>query len=76
MNLEGKSLCDWYTGIIGEKGALPKGMSVAHAAFSVAAYIGGGPIIFVGQDHEKLIFSDSDLDSDDKLHMEESEEDY
>jgi small nuclear ribonucleoprotein (snRNP)-like protein len=38
--------------------------------------IRGASIIFVGQDHEKLIFSDSDLDSDDKLHKEESEEDY
>jgi hypothetical protein len=50
MNLPGKALCDWITEKTGDKGQIPKGLSVSHAAFSIALAMHAGPIIFVGQD--------------------------
>lgn len=50
MNLPGKALCDWITQKIGDKGGIPKGLSVSHAALSIALAMRSAPIIFVGQD--------------------------
>ena len=50
INLPGKGLCDWTTSVIGDKGGLEKGLSVAHTAFFTAEYMGCSPIIFIGQD--------------------------
>ncbi|MBU1862406.1 MAG: DUF115 domain-containing protein, partial [Candidatus Omnitrophica bacterium] len=50
INLPGKSLCDWITALIGDKGKMEKGLSVSHTAFLLALQMGGNPIIFIGQD--------------------------
>lgn len=40
----------WVNSFCGNKGVLPKGMSVAHCAFSGALAMGCDPVIFIGQD--------------------------
>ncbi|MBN2144849.1 MAG: motility associated factor glycosyltransferase family protein [Candidatus Aureabacteria bacterium] len=48
--IEGNSLCGWSRPFLGDYGVLPKGLSVAHTAFSAALYMGSEPVIFLGQD--------------------------
>ncbi|MFC2076566.1 6-hydroxymethylpterin diphosphokinase MptE-like protein [candidate division KSB1 bacterium] len=50
IDLEGKPVLKWARNYAGHKGLLPKGLSVAHTAFSLALEMGCEPIIFVGQD--------------------------
>lgn len=50
INLKSKSLCEWLQTVIGDKGTLEKGLSVAHTAFSLCLYFGCAPIVFLGQD--------------------------
>ncbi|OVE74092.1 hypothetical protein BVX93_00505 [bacterium B13(2017)] len=49
-DIEGKAILEWVREFIGDYGILPKGISVAHTAFSAAFFCGADPIIFVGQD--------------------------
>ncbi len=50
INIPNKSLCEWITKIIGDKGRLEKGLSVSHTAFLLALSMKANPIIFLGQD--------------------------
>ncbi len=50
MNLPGKSICEWFAGVLGDFGTIEKGLSVAHAAFLLGLYMGCDPIVLIGQD--------------------------
>ncbi|MGE5418061.1 MAG: motility associated factor glycosyltransferase family protein [Acidobacteriota bacterium] len=43
-------LSRWVNDLIGDKGTISAGISVANMAFSVAQYMGANPIVFIGQD--------------------------
>ncbi|TDX58912.1 motility associated factor glycosyltransferase family protein [Orenia marismortui] len=71
----------WIERYTGQKGRVFEGGSVSHAAFGLAYFLGGDPIVFVGQD---LAFSDqksthatgSELEEDFKTHMKHSQRDF
>jgi len=50
ISLPGKSLCDWLSVNVENKGDMDKGLSVAHTAFLLALRLGLTPVGFVGQD--------------------------
>ncbi len=50
ISLPGKSLCDWLSDNVENKGEMDKGLSVAHTAFLLALRLGLTPVGFVGQD--------------------------
>ena len=50
MNLPMKSICEWFSNVLGDFGSIEKGLSVAHAAFLLAFYMGCDPVVFTGQD--------------------------
>lgn len=50
ISLPGKSLCDWLSANVEDKGSMEKGLSVAHTAFLLARKLGLSPVGFVGQD--------------------------
>lgn len=50
IHLPYKSVPEWIRGIIGDKGAIAKGLSVSHAAVLLAAKMQAEQIILVGQD--------------------------
>ncbi len=50
ISLPGKSLCDWLSANVENKGDMDKGLSVAHTAFLLALRLGLTPVGFVGQD--------------------------
>ncbi|MGE5403410.1 MAG: motility associated factor glycosyltransferase family protein [Candidatus Saccharibacteria bacterium] len=43
-------LSQWINELIGDKGEIAAGLSVANMAFSIARLMGANPIVFVGQD--------------------------
>ncbi len=54
--LRNSKIVEYFSDLVGEKGYIDKGMSVAHSAFSLARAMGCSPIIFAGLD---LCFFDS-----------------
>ncbi len=50
ISLPGKSLSDWLSVHVEDKGSMEKGLSVAHTAFLLARKLGLSPVGFVGQD--------------------------
>ena len=50
INLPGKSLCDWLSANVEDKGGMDKGLSVAHTCFLLADRLGLSPIGLMGQD--------------------------
>lgn len=50
VDLYNKSLCSWLQQQGIDKGAMHKGLSVAHTCFEIAKEAGCSPIVFVGQD--------------------------
>ncbi|RJP61682.1 MAG: DUF115 domain-containing protein [Candidatus Auribacter fodinae] len=50
MSLPGKSLCDWLSDAVENKGNMDKGLSVAHTALMLALKLGLTPVGLVGQD--------------------------
>jgi hypothetical protein len=49
-NIPDKAICAWYTSVIGDRGSMGKGLSVAHTAFELAFNFGCDPIVLTGQD--------------------------
>ncbi|MFC1809296.1 motility associated factor glycosyltransferase family protein [Candidatus Omnitrophota bacterium] len=84
IHLPKKSVSEWVTGIIGDKGAIAKGLSVSHAALLIAAKMRAEEIILVGQDlayprsqwHAKgsHFFQTLDITNEEALHVCETED--
>ena len=49
-NIPDKAICAWYSSVIGDRGSMSKGLSVAHTAFELAFNFGCDPIVLTGQD--------------------------
>lgn len=50
VHLPKKSVSEWYTTIVGNKGAIQKGLSVSHVGMLLAAAMEAEEIVLVGQD--------------------------